>query len=143
MKKREITATGTINQSGELAMYMGEIKEFFRMHKGARVFARFSIAKPGTSEALKGYYYNCVVPTFQQAIWDKGERMTEAKTEEYIRELSPIMYEQIPNVDTGFYETRIKEISELSNAELVEHIETIKQYCAENLNVYIEDPQSI
>ena len=33
MKKREITATGTINNNGGLAMYMGELNDFLRVGK--------------------------------------------------------------------------------------------------------------
>ena len=77
MKKREITATGTINNNGGLAMYMGELNEFFKGWKGSRIIARFIVASPGTSEALKGYYFNYVVPTFKHAIWEAGERLTE------------------------------------------------------------------
>ena len=54
MKKREITATGTINNNGGLAMYMGELNEFFKGWKGSRIIARFIVASPGSSAGLKG-----------------------------------------------------------------------------------------
>lgn len=143
MKRREITATGTINQNGGLAMYMGELNEFFAMHKGSRVIARFTVASPGSSAALRGYYFNYVVPTFKAAIWDAGERLTEEQTERRLREFSPIMYEQTPNIDTGKYETRLRTIAELSNAELIEHIEFLKQLASEEYCLYIADPNEI
>lgn len=143
MKKREITATGTINNNGGLAMYMGELNAFFKEWKGARIVARFSVASPGSSEALKGYYFNYVVPTFKQAIWDSGERKTEEQTERFLRELSPVMYEQTPDVETGQYETRLREIRELSNAELIEHIDVLKQVASEEYSVFIDDPRTI
>ncbi len=124
-------------------MYMGELNAFFKEWKGARIVARFSVASPGSSEALKGYYFNYVVPTFKQAIWDSGERKTEEQTERFLRELSPVMYEQTPDVETGQYETRLREIRELSNAELIEHIDTLKQIAAENYSVFIDDPRTI
>lgn len=141
MKQREITATGLINNNGGLAMYMGELNQFFAMHKGSRVIARFIVASPGSSAALRAYYYNYVVPTFKAAIWENGERLTEEQTEKRLRKLSPVMYEQVADPDTGKYETRIKEIKELSNAELIEHIEHLKQIAAEEYNAYIEDPK--
>lgn len=143
MKKREITATGLINNNGGLQMYMGELNQFFAMYKGSRIIARFSVAMPGSSEALKGYYFNYVVPTLKQGIWEAGERLTEEQTERRLRELSPIMYEQTPNIDTGKYETRLRGIAELSNAELIEHIEHLKQLAAEEYSIYIDDPKSI
>lgn len=124
-------------------MYMGELNAFFKEWKGARIVARFSVASPGSSKALKGYYFNYVVPTFKQAIWDSGERKTEEQTERFLRELSPVMYEQIPDVETGQYETRLREIRELSNAELIEHIEFLKQVASEEYYIYIADPNEI
>ena len=143
MKKREITATGTINNNGGLAMYMGELNEFFKGWKGSRIIARFIVAPPGSSEALKGYYFNYVVPTFRHAIWEAGERLTEEQTERRLREFSPIMYEQTPNIDTGKYETRLRTIAELSNAELIEHIEFLKQLASEEYYLYIADPRTL
>ena len=143
MKKREITATGKIDNNGGLKMYMGELNQFFSMHKGSRIMARFIVASPGSSEALKGYYFNYVVPTFRTGIWEAGERLTDEQTETRLRELSPVMYEQTPDINTGKYETRLRTISELSNAELIEHIEHLKQIAAENYNLYIDDPRSI
>lgn len=143
MKKREITATGTINDNGGLAMYMGELNEFFKGWKGSRIIARFIVASPGSSEALKGYYFNYVVPTFKHAIWEAGERLTEEQTERRLREFSPIMYEQTPNIDTGKYETRLRTIAELSNAELIEHIEFLKQLASEEYYLYIADPNEM
>lgn len=143
MKKRKITVTGTIDNNGNMRMYMDELKQFFKMHKGCRVIAKFMIESQGSSEALKGYYYNCVVPSFQEGMWDAGERLTEEDAEIKMRELSPIMLEQEFDEKTGKYTTRLREISELSNAELVEYIDHLKQIAAEEYSIYIEDPQSI
>ena len=143
MRKREITATGTIDNNGRLGMYMGELNEFFKGWKGSRIIARFIVASPGSSEALKGYYFNYVVPTFKHAIWEAGERLTEEQTERRLREFSPIMYEQTPNIDTGKYETRLRTIAELSNAELIEHIEFLKQLASEEYYLYIADPNEM
>lgn len=140
MKKRTISATGKINKDGALLMYMGEINDFFKQWKGARVIARFEVASAGSSEALRGYYYNYVVPTFRQAIWESGERMTEEDAERFLRDISPVAIECTINEETGRYTRNLKEITGMSNAELIEHIETLKQIGAEEYNIYIEDP---
>lgn len=143
MKKREISAIGKINSSGKLSMYMGELNDFFSKHKGKMIVARFYVYPEKTSESLLGYYYHYVVPTIQKALYEIGERKTEEETEKWIREMSPIMCESVPCVKTGKYITQLKEIKELDNAELIEHIDYIKQLAAEDLNVYIEDPKTI
>lgn len=142
-EKKSFSLTGTINNKGRLLMYMDEINSFFALHKGCRVIANFHIASKGSSAALKGYYFNCVVPSFKSAFWENGERLTDEQTEKRLREMSPIMYEQNADLDTGKYNTRIKSVAELSNAELVEHIETLKQIAAEDFSIYIEDPKTI
>lgn len=72
MKRREISATGTINNDGRLVMFMGELNEFFARHKGCRVVARFEVAPAGSSAALRGYYYNYIVPTMREAFRETG-----------------------------------------------------------------------
>lgn len=143
MKHRSISATGTINAKGQLTMYMGELNEAFAQHKGERVIARFVIAHVGSSEAFKGYYYHYVVPTIKTALWQTGDRKTEEQTELYLREMSPICYSEIINEETGEYNHELREIPELSNAELLEHLETIRQFAAEELNVFIDDPHTL
>lgn len=143
MKRRIKTATGLIDKSGRLLMAMDELNEFFATHSGARVIASFRIVPTGTSEVLRAYYYKSIVPEFRAAFWDIGERMTEEQTERKLRELSPIMWYESVNEESGEYSSSLRDIVELSDAELVEHIETLKQIAAEALSLYIEDPKNL
>lgn len=143
MKRRDISATGTVNANGGLVMYMGELNAFFAQHKNERIVARFTVATVGSSEALKGYYFHYVVPTIRTALWETGDRKTEEQTERFLRELSPLCYDEIVNQDTGEYNHRLREIRELSNGELIEHIDCIRQFAAEELNVFVDDPKTI
>lgn len=140
MKKRTLTQVGTINDNGKLSMYMGEANDFFSQWKGERVAVTFKVIGKKSSDALRGYYFACVVPTFQQALYETGERKTQEQTEKYMRSLSPIMYDENVDPITGKYSPRLKEVREVSNAELIEHINCIKQICAEEYSVYINDP---
>ena len=135
-----MTVTGKINNNGGLVMYLGELNDFFNGWKGARVVARFSVSLTGSSEALKGYYFNYVVPTFKNAIWEVGERLTEEQTENRLRELSPITRTENVDIDTGKYYHELRQISDLSNSELIEHIEFLKQLASEEYYLYIADP---
>jgi hypothetical protein len=122
---------------------MGEVNEFLKLHKGERVTVRFFVAPKGSSEALKGYYYNYVVPTVRRALYETGVRLTEEQTEKYLREQSTVMCVANFDISTSKYTTHIKEIAEIGNAELIEHIEFIKQFAAEELNTFIENPKTI
>lgn len=143
MKRREISASGIINANGALAMYMGEVNAFFASNKGQRVVARFIVAPKASSDALKGYYYHYVVPTIKFGIWNTGDRKTEQQTELFLRSISPVCYEETVNEETGVYNHRLREIPELDNTELIDHIETIRQFAAENLNVFVDDPRTL
>jgi hypothetical protein len=139
MKAREYTTTGTITNDGKLKMFMGELNQFLAQFPGEKIIATFSVLPGEQSEALKAYYWKCVVPTMQKALWDAGERKDYIDTDVWIREQSPIMAKQ--DYKNGRIETEIKTIDELSNSELIEHIETIKQLAAEEFSVFIEDPK--
>ena len=143
MKQHEINVAGRVDSYGRLNMYMEELKEFTKKWKDSKVVATFRIYQPGTSAALRVYYFNAVVPTMKRAFWDAGERYTDEQTERILREYSPIMHQQQADPDTGKYNDEIREIKDLDNSELIEHIETIKQIAAEEFNVYIEDPNTI
>ena len=71
------------------------------------------------------------------------ERLTEEQTERRLREFSPIMYVERVNEETGKYSHELRTVAELSNAELIEHIETLKQIAAEEYNTYIDDPRTL
>ena len=143
MKPREINISGMITSNGKLAMYMQELNAFAQQWKNARVIATFRVYQPGTSAALRGYYFNYVVPTMKRALWETGERKTDEQTEVWLREMSPIMYQQEADPETGKYSTVLREIADLDNAELIEHIETIKQLAATEFCTYIDDPNTI
>lgn len=142
MQNRSIEVTGKTDAQGHLLMYMGELNDFFRKRPNCRVVAKFYVVPQNTSEALKAYYYKCIVPTMQKAFYDAGERMTEEQTEIKLRQLSPIMQEQEATED-GRYHTTLREIAEVDNSELIEHIETIRQIAAEEFFVCIENPKKI
>ena len=143
MKNKTIEASGTIDLSGNLRMSMGELKQFFKQHKGEKVIARFEAYPKGDSKLLKAYYYNYIVPKFKKAFWNNGERVTDEDVELKLREMSPVMHFEKVILDTGKYFCKLKNISEISNSEFIEHIETLKQIGAEEFSIYIDEPKTL
>lgn len=143
MKKNEIIASGIVDKNGKLAMYMGEVNAFFQENKGQRIIATFHTVPTMTSKAMMAYYYKYVVPTITRAAYECGDRRTQQDTDKWLREMSPICREESVNVDTGEWDNRLREITELSNSEMIEHLEFLKQMAAEEYNVYIEDPKTL
>ena len=140
MKAREKIVFANINDEARL-MTPPDLREFLTMWKNNRVVVKFEILPDTPSEALKGYYFHYVVPTMKTALWESGERKNEKGTDQWLREMSPITH--VEEWHDGTWITKIKEIAELSNAELSEHIEHIRQMAAEEFSVYIEEPQTI
>ena len=143
MKQREINITGLIDKQGRLRLYLAELNAFAQQWKNARIVATFKVYQPGSSAALRGYYFNYIVPVMKRALWETGERKTDEQTELWLREMSPIMYQQEADPEVGKYTTTLREIADLDNAELIEHIETIRQMAAEDFNVFIDDPNTL
>lgn len=143
MKNREISASGKINANGVLVMYMGELNQFFAQHKGERIVARFYVAPARSSEALKGYYFHYIVPTMRKALRETGDNKTEEETEYFLRSISPTCIDERVDMETGEYIQVYKEIREMSNPELIEHIDFIRQFAAEELSTFIDDPKTL
>lgn len=143
MKQHKANIYGRINSDGKLMLNMQELNQFASQWKNHKVIVDVHVYEPGTSAALRGYYYNYIVPTFRREIWEAGERMTEKQVERKLRELSPIMHVDVFNENAGKYESSLLEVSQLDNSQLIEHIETLKQIGAEDFNIFVEDPSCI
>lgn len=134
MKPTKISESGLIGNDGRLRMPMDRVNAFFEAHKGERVVVRFEAAAPGSSELQLAYYFNYVVPTVQTALWETGERMTEKQVDLWLRQRCGSCY----NDYGGLLEAR-----QISKADFSEFLEWLKQFAAENLYVYIEDPKTL
>lgn len=134
MKPTKISESGLIGNDGRLRMPMDRVNAFFEAHKGERVVVRFEAAAPGSSELQLAYYFNYVVPTVQTALWETGERMTEKQVDLWLRQRCGSCY----NDYGGLLEAR-----QMSKTDFSEFLEWLKQFAAENLYVYIEDPKTL
>ena len=138
-----------ITPDGLLRMPMDRLKAFFADHKNQRVVVRFEAAAPGSSELQLAYYFNYIVPTIQTALYETGERMNEKQVDQWLRKQCPSIFETfIPptaeQVKQGYFGcTETKGIRDLSVSEMSDYLEWLKQYAAENLYVYIEDPRTL
>lgn len=141
MKERKKIVTGQIVNGG-LSMFMGELKEWFKNWSNNKVIVTFEVLRPEASEAIKGYYYKYIVPEFQRALKETGERKTEAQTEQFLREMCPIMWTERANEKTGRYTADLREIHDLSNPEMCEYIEHLREIAAVEFGFEIKDPNT-
>lgn len=136
MKQNYITEAGRIDKKGRLLLPMDRLGQEFSKHKGCRVVARFMFMEPGSSEALLGYYYGYVVPTITAALYEQGTRFSPEKTDLWLIHQYPGDREIAP----GEY---AEKGSQLSQPQMLDFLEWLKEYAAENLDTYIEDPKLI
>ena len=108
---------------------MDRLRGFFAQHKGETVVVRFESFPKGSRELQIAYYNNYVLPTIQRALWETGERLSERKADEWI-------CRQCPFIDAVA-------ARDLDRSQMTDFLEWLKQYAAENLDVYIEDPKTL
>lgn len=133
MKFAEIVESGTIGADGKLRLPMDRLRQFFSEHKGERLIVRFEAVKSGTNEAQLAYYFRYILPTIRQAFYETGERMTEDAVDEFLRRESAVCWK----------DGECRSIRQLRQEEMSDFIDWLKQYAAENLYVYIEDPKTL
>lgn len=135
MKADNISESGIVGTDGRLRMPMERLNAFFAEHKGERVVVRFEAAAPGSSKAQQAYYYQYVLPTIVDALREQGTRMTEERADRWLME-------EYPGGRTFEMQTMVF-ARQLSQNQMSDFLEWLKQYAAENLSVYIEDPRTI
>lgn len=134
MKADKISESGIITNNGQLRLPMDRLNEFFAANRGKRVVVRFEAAEPGSTELQLAYYFNYIVPTIQTALWENGDRKTEKQVDLWLRQQCASCY----NDYGGLLEAR-----QISKPDFSDFIEWLKQFAAENLYVYIEDPRTL
>ena len=130
----KISESGIITDNGQLRLPMDRLNAFFAANKGKRVVVRFEAAEPGSTELQLAYYFNYIVPTIQTALWETGDRRTEKQVDLWLRQQCASCY----NDYGGLLEAR-----QISKPDFSDFIEWVKQFAAENLYVYIEDPRTL
>ena len=134
----EISESGIITDNGQLRLPMDRLNAFFAANKGKRVVVRFEAATPGSTALQQAYYYNYVVPTIQHAFYEQGTRMTETGVDRWLIQ----NYPNIGDLYTPNAEPKVIG-RQLTKTEMADFLEWLKQYAAENLYVYIEDPRTL
>ena len=130
----KLSESGIITDNGQLRLPMDRLNAFFAANKGKRVVVRFEAAEPGSTELQLAYYFNYIVPTIQTALWENGDRRTEKQVDLWLRQQCASCY----NDYGGLLEAR-----QISKPDFSDFIEWLKQFAAENLYVYIEDPRTL
>lgn len=136
MKSDKISESGIIGNDGRMRMPMDRVNAFFADHKGERIIVQFEAVAPKSTSAQQAYYYNYIVPTIQQAFKEKGIRKREDATDRFLISQYPgdLHTESGDWITTG---------CQLTKTQMFDYLEWLKEYAAENLSVFIDDPRTI
>ena len=131
----KISESGIITDNGQLRLPMDRLNAFFAANKGKRVVVRFEAAAPGSTALQQAYYYNYVIPCVVEALREQGTRKSEDATDRWL----------ISQYPGGFrYDGAEQHVArQLTTTQMSDFLDWLKQYAAENLYVYIEDPRTL
>lgn len=133
MKTDKLSESGLIGKDGRLRMPMDRINGFCSQHKGERIVMTLNAYPGGTTEAQRGYYYGYVLPSMVAAHEELGRRITDEDLDEEL-----VTYYPGEKAFMCKYQARY-----FSKTEMSRFLEWVKQYAAENLHVYVDDPRTI
>lgn len=137
MNMNKISESGIITENGQLRLPMDRINAFFAANKGKRVVVKFEAAEPGSSELQLAYYYNYIVPTVSAALYEQGTRMSERAVDRWLVEQYP------GEKDSGISGFDVMEARQMDKRQMSDYLNWLKQFAAENLYVYIEEPRTL
>ena len=120
-----ISEAGLIGTDGRLRLPMDRLNQTFARFPGKRVVVTFDVMDDSTRQQ-HGYYRQYVLPTIVQAFWETGERMTEERAEQLL---------------LSEYPGKAESVADMDKQQMSDFLSWLKQYAAENLYVYIEDPK--
>lgn len=91
------------------------------------------------SNKMNAYYWGCVIDYQQQGFKDIGHELSKEEVHAFNK--AEFDYKEIiVNMDTGEIRKIPGSTKVMTNTQMIEFIEKIKQFCAEWLNVVIPDP---
>ena len=131
----KISESGMVGNDGKMRLPMDRLNAFFAEHKGQRIIIQVEAAAPGSTAAQIAYYYNYIVPTIVEALKEQGTRKSESAVDRWL-------VEQYPG-EKEYEGMELQTGGQLTKTMMNDFLEWLKQFAAENLFVYIDDPRTI
>jgi hypothetical protein len=97
------------------------------------------------SERMRGYYFAVIVKQYNEALRTIGYSMTKDETHDYIKQFSPIMHRtiDIPRLKGKTVSFRSLSDDDFTDADFRTYIEDLIIFAADNLDLIIDDPNTI
>jgi hypothetical protein len=108
-----------------------------KMNEGKLLMITIEIGSK-RSPQQNAYYWTCVIPIIQAGFKDLGHDISKEDTHLFLK--SRFNYKEIINTTTGEVMKLPDTTTVLNKSQFADYIESIKQFGAEMLNVYIPEP---
>lgn len=118
----KVVEYGRVSQDGGVKLPMDRVRQELRKSAGKRVLVTFVVMEE-PSEAMLAYYWGYILPTCRKALYELGEIYTDEETSDFL--------------SSAFGSDEWKHDKD----EMRKYIAFLQQYAAENLDVYIHDPE--
>lgn len=139
MKLTEFSISGKIDDKGNLLLgYKGDLLKFLAQNKSSNVIISYLIQDEKASIQFRGLYWNKIMPLVNDGLKELGNRFTLEQADNAIRELSPVCKISKFNQQSGSLENVILKIEDLSTSQLLQHIEFVREFAMEHLNINID-----
>lgn len=132
---------GGTSKDGKLDLYQrasfqNQFASAFR--DGDEVLITVEKKKYPKSDRQRGYYFGAIIPGCQAGYREAGYRLTLQQCRAILEGQSPVMEIEIPTGEEMTY-GRVG-LSDLSKAQMVEHIDWCLQWIMESLGYYVLTP---
>lgn len=144
MKPHSVTIVGKVSNQGKpLIANKAEMDQFFKGWENETFIMEVNVYPKNNARALIAYYEKKVVPDYQMIFREvDGERLTLCQVDEKLKQMSPVMIEEIPEKESGGFKlVKLKNIYEVSNSQLVEYVNHIRNIAARDYGWKIIDPK--
>ena len=128
-----INLLGRINEEGGLLVPNEVLRDFCRKHPKSRVLLKITALSKDQTAAQRGYYWGYIIPECRKALAEKGTLFTDAQADELLRSQCPICWN----------EGELQTVADFDAEDMASFIEWVKQFAAENLSVFIDDPYNL
>jgi hypothetical protein len=131
-------ATGKITTTGKMQINsIDRLNEFSKQYPNHNYVMVITVEEPASTQAQITYYEQYLIPIFQKALNESGDRMTLPEVDIYMRSLSPETVE-LKRIG-GRKVQSLKEIRDLSTRQMSDFIEDLFRVGAMELGIIFDE----
>jgi len=124
--------------NGQFSSNRQPIAEAIKSFEGKEIVLTIERKRKKRSNEQNAYLWGVVYPILKDGFYQIGYKLTTEQVHELMKQT--FVKEDLINESTGEVKTITGHTSNLTTSQFMEYLADIKQFAAEELNVYIPDP---